>query len=64
MNVLFPDVNKGGLLSLIESNIRRNKDIIKHPLKVIELDFMQETINVEIMEALPNIKIIIAADGK
>lgn len=61
---LLLDVNKGGLLNLIKSNIQRNKDLIKHPVKVVELDFMEENISTEIMEALPKIKIIIAADGK
>lgn len=61
---LFVDVDRGDILKLIESNVAKNKEIINHPIKVLELDFMKTVLNPDIESALLNIAIIIAADGK
>lgn len=66
LHVLFnsADVNKGNLLNLIKSNIVLNRHLTRYPVDVMELDFMQPNLKSEVLERLPNIKTIIAADGK
>lgn len=60
----FTDLNKGEILALIKSNISRNNELIKYPIKVTEIDFTNEQFNSEIINILPSINIVIAADGK
>ncbi|KAJ8950646.1 hypothetical protein NQ318_010846 [Aromia moschata] len=60
--VYCTDVDKGNLLKLIESNIRRNKNIVKYPMKVLELDFFAEELPEQIVQILSKIEVIIAAD--
>lgn len=60
----LPDISLGGLLELIEHNINKNKSITRHATKVLELDFMKSEFSPEIEEILPEVNIILAADGK
>ncbi|XP_056637537.1 methyltransferase-like protein 22 isoform X2 [Diorhabda sublineata] len=60
--VICTDIDKGNILKVIESNVKRNKHLVRHPVKVLELDFISNEIPRDIMEHLPNIPVIIAAD--
>ncbi|XP_050515230.1 methyltransferase-like protein 22 isoform X4 [Diabrotica virgifera virgifera] len=60
--VICTDVNRGNILGLIESNVTRNKNLSRHAVRVLELDFLSPDIPGEILEQLPNISVIIAAD--
>lgn len=60
---LFSDVDRGDLLNLIRHNINLNKEMVKFPIEVKELDFQQPSLKVEMIEKLPDVKIVIAADG-
>ncbi|XP_018571516.1 methyltransferase-like protein 22 [Anoplophora glabripennis] len=60
--VFCTDVNKGNLLSIIRSNIERNKHIVKHAVNVLELNFTEEALPKDILRNLAKIRIIIAAD--
>ncbi|CAG9839358.1 unnamed protein product [Diabrotica balteata] len=60
--VICTDINRGNILGLIESNVSRNKNLSRHPVRVLELDFLSPDIPQEILEQLPNISVIIAAD--
>ncbi|XP_017780316.1 PREDICTED: methyltransferase-like protein 22 isoform X2 [Nicrophorus vespilloides] len=59
--VICTDINIGGLLKLIEGNVARNNSMLNHPVKVAELDFTKD-LSDEIVEVLPKVKLIIAAD--
>lgn len=58
------DIDKGGILELIEKNVSRNIPITKHSVKVLELDFTNDKLSSYIEEALNRIEVIIAADGQ
>lgn len=58
------DIDKGGILDLIEKNVSRNTKITKHPIKVLELDFTNDKLSSCVEEALNRIEIVIAADGQ
>ncbi|VEN62245.1 unnamed protein product [Callosobruchus maculatus] len=60
--VFCTDIDKGDILPLIKHNVEKNKHIVQHPIEVLELNFNSETLPPIIVEALPNIPIIIAAD--
>ncbi|XP_074034479.1 methyltransferase-like protein 22 [Leptinotarsa decemlineata] len=60
--VLCTDINRGDILGLIERNVKRNKNICRHRVEVLELDFMSSDIPDEIVRHLPNVSLIIAAD--
>lgn len=60
--VICTDIDKGDILGVIKSNVKRNKHIVRNPVKVLELDFMSNEIHRDILEQLPNIPVIIAAD--
>lgn len=62
--VVATDVNIGNLLELIKHNIKRNKDIVKNKIKVLELDFYAQEFNKEIESELPRVQVVIAADSK
>ncbi|RZC35833.1 methyltransferase-like protein 22, partial [Asbolus verrucosus] len=62
VGIIEIDVDKGGLLQLIESNILRNKHLTKHPITVLELDFTSQVLPREIVATLAKIPIVIAAD--
>lgn len=50
-------------MELIKHNVERNTTLLKRPVKVLELNFLQE-FSKEIAEELQNVEIILAADGK
>lgn len=62
--VFCTDINLGGILETISSNVKRNKSIIKNPMSVLEFDFKAETYAEELKEAINKSDIVIAADGK
>lgn len=53
-------MDRGDLLNLIRHNVELNKEIVKFPIDVMELDFQQPSLKVEIA---PDVKVVIAADG-
>lgn len=59
----FADINEGSILKLLENNINRNKSLVKYPISVNELNFYSESFHPDIKAALPDVKIILAADG-
>lgn len=57
------DIDKGGILDLIRSNVKRNKEFVKKPVQVTGLDFMLP-LSQEMKKELQNIEMILAADGE
>lgn len=64
-DIYCTDINLGGILKVIESNVKLNKDIMKSPSKihVMELDFKNLNWSDELHKAVTESSIIIAADG-
>lgn len=62
--IKFLDINLGGILNLIEDNIRRNSKLINNNMGVLELDFKTLNWNNELETVLNSTQIILAADGK
>ncbi|KAF2879914.1 hypothetical protein ILUMI_26243 [Ignelater luminosus] len=60
--VICTDVDKGEILNLIKTNITRNKNITKYPVKVTEIDFTKDSLNPEVETILRQIQIVLAAD--
>ncbi|GJQ79007.1 hypothetical protein Trydic_g168 [Trypoxylus dichotomus] len=60
--VLCTDIAEGGILTLIQNNVERNKNLTKHPILVLELNFFQEKFTPDLLKSLPGVKIILAAD--
>lgn len=63
--IVCTDINMGGILELIQSNINTNRPLIKHDVnvRVMELNFMNKQWSVELCEAMRDTDIVIAADG-
>lgn len=61
--VICTDIDKGGILELIQYNLQRNKKYTKYPITTMGLDFTQP-FSTEIETAMPEITTILAADGK
>ncbi|GLV39454.1 uncharacterized protein CBL_13333 [Carabus blaptoides fortunei] len=59
--VICTDVDKGGILELIECNLQRNKKYTKYPVTVMGLDFTQ-SLSTQIETTIPEITTILAAD--
>ncbi|XP_065172575.1 methyltransferase-like protein 22 [Atheta coriaria] len=59
--VVCTDIDVGGLLNLIKSNVKINESYLRYPVTVLELDFTKD-LSPEIMELLPKAQIILAAD--
>lgn len=59
------DINLGGILSLIETNIQRNAKLLGgcHKVAVLELDFTQLNWSPALQAAIDETDIILAADG-
>lgn len=55
------DIDVGGLLTLIKSNVRRNS--VNGNIVVLELDFKKEW-SPEVRNRIRDVEIIFAADGK
>lgn len=53
----------GGILELIQQNVKRNGKIQKESVKVMELNFLNEFSN-ELKTELDNVEVVLAADGK
>lgn len=65
--IICTDIDLGGILSVIRSNIELNKNLLNRRacIKVMELDFKKSTMwSAELTKAISEAKIIIAADGK
>lgn len=64
--VICTDIDLGGILGVIKSNIELNKHLFNHraSIKVMELDFKKSmTWSADLARAVAQAKIIIAADG-
>lgn len=61
---MFLDINLGGILELIEKNVKRNVHLIQKNMTVMELDFKQLQWTPELTTAINETDIILAADGK
>lgn len=65
-NIICTDIDLGGLLDLIRSNIELNKSIINNrvTVQVMELNFKIRNWSNELKKAVCDASVIIAADGK
>lgn len=61
--VVCTDIDRGEILDLITSNIKRNKNYVKNNVDVMELDFTKP-FSVKLIKELSDVEIILAADGK
>ncbi|CAH1169992.1 unnamed protein product [Phaedon cochleariae] len=60
--VICTDVDRGDILGLIRSNVKRNSNLCRHPVEVVELDFMTTDLPPEVERHLSEISVVIAAD--
>jgi hypothetical protein len=60
----FPDISKGNILSLIETNIEQNSKWISGQVEAIELDFYNSNYSDKLVSLIENSNLLIAADGK
>ncbi|KAK9736177.1 Lysine methyltransferase [Popillia japonica] len=60
--VVCTDINEGGILNLLQTNIDRNKALVKKSISVLELNFFKTDFNAELLKLLPDVRIILAAD--
>lgn len=44
--------------------MERNRHFTKHPVEVTELDFMTDKLSDRVLQVLPEVKLVIAADGR
>lgn len=61
--VICTDVDLGNILQIIKSNFERNQNHIKSSYSIIGLDFFND-FNEKLIEAIQDVSIILAADGK
>lgn len=63
-NIVCTDINLGGLLDLLKSNVELNKQMINNrvTVQVMELDFRNRNWSIELENAVKNASLIIAAD--
>lgn len=59
--VLITDIAKGGILDLIDRNLKRNSSIVANPFKIAQLDFTLE-LPEHIKESLSSVETLIASD--
>lgn len=57
------DIDFGGILNLIAANVKRNADLIQNNIKIVELDFKAQKFNDTVESIIPDIEIVICADG-
>lgn len=64
-DILITDINLGGILNVIKSNVELNKRLISNQanVTVMELDFKNSIWPDDLKNAVTNSSIIIAADG-
>lgn len=48
---------------MLQTNIDRNKALVKKSISVLELNFFKTDFNAELLKLLPDVRIILAADG-
>ncbi|XP_042887463.1 methyltransferase-like protein 22 isoform X4 [Penaeus japonicus] len=60
--VVITDVDRGDILSLIDRNAERNKELVKAEILVREIDFYDHATIEENSEALKDVSVIMAAD--
>ncbi|XP_063588312.1 methyltransferase-like protein 22 isoform X2 [Penaeus indicus] len=60
--VVITDVDRGDILTLIDRNVERNKDLMKAEILVKEIDFYDHATIDETYESLKDISVIMAAD--
>lgn len=65
-DIYCTDINLGGILKVIESNVKLNKNLLKDQAKVhiMELDFKNLAWSDELHKSIIESNIIIAADGE
>lgn len=64
-DIVCTDINLGGILGLIQSNVNMNRQLIKHDVNVhvMELNFMNKQWSEELHDLMRDTDIVIAADG-
>ncbi|KAL5291687.1 METTL22 family protein [Megaselia abdita] len=60
--VYCTDINLGGILETISSNIKRNQSLLKSPVYVLEFDFKSDSYSEQLQEAINRSDIVVAAD--
>ncbi|XP_047497169.1 methyltransferase-like protein 22 isoform X1 [Penaeus chinensis] len=60
--VVITDVDRGDILTLIDRNVERNRDLMKAEILVKEIDFYDHATIDESYESLKDISVIMAAD--
>lgn len=58
------DIDLGGILNLIQANVKRNAKLISNNMSVMELDFKNLNWPKELQTAIDETEIVLAADGK
>lgn len=58
------DIDRGDIFPIIRANLKRNRHFTKHQVEVTELDFMADQLPERVLQVLPQVKWVIAADGK
>lgn len=58
------DIDLGGVLNLIEANVKRNSKLITNHMSVMELDFKNLNWPNALQTAIDKTDIVLAADGK
>lgn len=58
------DIDLGGILNLIEINVKRNAKLITNKMGVMELDFKNLNWPTALQAAIAETEIVLAADGK
>ena len=61
--ILFSDILKGNILSLIETNIEQNSKWIRGQVEAVELDFYKSDYSEKLLSLIEDSNLIIAADG-
>lgn len=61
---LLKDVDLGGILELIRSNLKLNAELVKAPVTVTALDFYCQNWSEELTELMGQVDLVLAADGK
>ncbi|XP_071523292.1 methyltransferase-like protein 22 isoform X4 [Panulirus ornatus] len=60
--VIITDVDRGEILELVNSNIKRNLDLLKANVEVKEIDFYNHVTIDDITDLIKNVSVLIAAD--
>lgn len=63
---MLSDINLGGILDLIKSNVALNKSYQRCPgnVDVLELDFLSRSFSVKLENELKAVDVVLAADGE